>query len=220
MGIRNRTPIGTLREQRRSAENLPLLEAQAVKALVRVRAHKTPENSQPHAPERTENLIERLRTVLHSENSKNFDGTSSDYHVLQDELARISQHHQQNLSENTRDLVDLEAPRKHIETASPFRYVVIDGGKKSDDFALIPKLDRAPSNFDSYTRQLPKDPAPRLMPLTLLITDVENKAPARLPSDPSDEAASFTQSSVTHPPAASKGSVLPKSLVLSLLGDK
>ncbi|MES2743803.1 MAG: hypothetical protein V4655_00190 [Bdellovibrionota bacterium] len=220
MGIRNRTPIGTLREQRRSAENLPQVEAQAVKALMRVRSHKAPEHAQPHAPERTEDLIERLRTVLQSENSKTIDGTHSDYHVLQDELARISQHHQQNLSENARDLVDLEAPRKHIETASPFRYVVIAGDKKSDDFPTIPKLDRAPSNLDSYTRQLPKDPTPRLMPLTLLITDVENKAPAKMPADPSDEAASFTQSSVTYQATASKGRVLPKSLVLSLLGDK
>lgn len=231
MGIRNRTSIGTLREQRKSAENLPQAEAVKAKAPVasRARLQSQAQSLQPLAPgvsshkapgEKSEHLLERLRTVL--KNERPLDESASDLSVIQDELARISQHHQSARAESAREILELEAPKRHFETSSPFRYVVINGGKneKDGDFPLIPKLDRAPSNFDIYTRDLPKDPAPRFMPLTLLISEDDSRSKTVAPADPSQEAASFTQSKVTYPVSVNKGSVLPKSLVLSLLDDK
>lgn len=222
MGIRNRTPIGTLREQRKRAESVPQVEAVKAKAtdLSRARSLMLSSDQDPNAlSEKSENLIERLRTVLRSENAK-ITEQASDYEVLQDELSRISQHHQHSRAEHIKDLVDLEAPRKHIEMATPFRYVVINGGKMSDDFPVIPKLDRAPSSFEMYAQDLPKNPTPRLMPLTLLISEEAVEAPVAVPHDPSHDAAQLTQSSVTYQPAPKKGSTLPKNLVLSLLDDK
>jgi hypothetical protein len=221
MGIRNRTPIGTLREQRRSAENLPQVEAYPGSAQGRARIHKAPEGPQDpiRAHDKSEDLIGRLRTVLQKENSKVHDSSITDYLVLRDELARISYHHQLSMAEEARKLIDLEPPRGHLETSSPFLYVVIDGGKKSQDFPMIPKLDRAPSNLDSYRREWPKDQAPRLISLTLLINDDEPQSLKSFASNPSDEAASFTQSSVTYQTSPNQVNLLPKSLVLSLLGN-
>lgn len=220
MGIRNRTPIGTLRDQRRNAESVPQVEASKAKTPVRARAPKATLDEKLEIPQETsDSLLERLRIVLRSEGGKSPDSLT-EFQVLQDEITRISQHHQQSRTDNTKDLIDLDAPRKHIETAAPFRYIVINGGKSSPSFPLIPKLDRAPSSFDIYTQEIPKEYTPRSMPLTLLICPEENEIKVMVSHDSSHEAAQLTQIRVSSQSATKKGSILPKSLVITLLDDK
>lgn len=231
MGIRNRTSIGTLRDQRKRAESVPA-KAEAVKAkpqAVRARSLALGPDVDSSIPsDKSDNLIERLRTVLRSENSR-LDDSSSDFELIQDELSRISQHHKQARAEDIKDLVDLEPSRRHIEIGSmPFRIMLINGGKASagadhaspNDFPTIPKLDRAPSSLDMYAQDIQADPTPKFVPLTLLISETEELKAAPVSTDPSQEAAQLTQSSMTSVNPAKKGETLPRNLVLSLLGDK
>lgn len=226
MGLRFRTPIGSLREQRRKAEGQPL-SPQASKATPS-RHRKFESLSDRFASvgefDKRESLIERLRTVLASE--PNPDDSLSEYQVLQDELSRISHHQQTHRGDKSQGLADLNVPRNmFFDSAAPFRYIVIDGGKSSKDFEdRIDRLDSAPVNLDGYVNSIRSfdEPAPRSMPLTLLLSaDLESAVAApKVKADPSHDAAQLTQSNVAYPSQAKERSILPKSLVLSLLDDK
>ncbi len=222
MGIRNRTPIGTLREQRRSAESANQPEASKPKVMASVRARISSQmpsgEADPRVLEKGDSLLLRLRDVLKSDQGRELE-SQSDYQIIQDELSRIVQHHQQSRSETIQDLVDLTMPRKQIESRAPFRYIVIDGGKKTDEFSPIPKLERAPTNFDMYAEELKAEPAPKSVPLTLLLNPETESTPVKTEHDPSHEAAALTHNKVLSSSPATKGATLPKSLVLSLLDN-
>lgn len=158
MGLRFRTPIGSLREQRRKAEGqLPHQAGRATATRYRNTESLSASPSTPSETERDGNkrdsLIERLRTVLANDRTQGA-GNASEYDVIQDELARISHHQAANRSDGSKTPVDLNVPRHmFFDADAPFRIVVIDGGKKSGDFAdLIPKLHSAPSNLDAYAK--------------------------------------------------------------------
>lgn len=225
MGLRFRTPIGSLREQRRKAEGqLPQFAGRA--STLRYRNSESLDEASTSAGEfdKREGLIERLRSIL--VNEPHPSDILSEYQVIQDELARISHHQQAHRGDSSKGLVDLNVPRNmFFDSAAPFRYIVIDGGKNSSDFPdALAKLDSAPNNLDGYMSQLPyfEESAARSMPLTLLLSsDLEKEALAPKPkADPSHDAAQLTQSNVAYSSPAKERSVLPKSLILSLLDEK
>ncbi|RYZ60154.1 MAG: hypothetical protein EOP07_01790 [Proteobacteria bacterium] len=224
MGLRFRTPLGSLREQRRKAEGL--LPTQGLKT-TQLRFRNTdlsPESISVVESGKRESLIERLRTVLASE--PNIESSLTEYQVIQDELSRISHHQQVNRGDSAKALGDLDLPRTmFFDSAAPFRYIVIDGGKNSQDFfEPISRLENAPNNLDAYVSAVREfdEPAPRSMPLTLLISaDAEKSVVEAKPkADPSHDAAQLTQNNVAYSAQPKERSILPKSLVLSLLDDK
>ncbi|MBC7661209.1 MAG: hypothetical protein H7249_16045 [Chitinophagaceae bacterium] len=225
MGLRFRTPIGSLREQRRKAEGQVPAQVGRV-ATTRYRNSNGVDASMPVSDSefgKRENLIERLRSVL-ADGRNDIDESLSEYQVIQDELARISHHQQVNRTEGSEGLIDLDVPRTmFFNSAAPFRYVVIDGGKKTNDFNQpLQRLNCAPVNLDAYVQNVRPlaEPAPRAVPLTLLLSSDPEPNTPKIKADPSFDAATLTQSNVTHNSLPKERSLIPKSLVLSLLDDK
>jgi hypothetical protein len=224
MGLRFRTPLGSLREQRRKAEGL--LPTQGLKtAPYRFRNTESSGDSVSVVESgKRDSLIERLRTVLASE--PDMESSLTEYQVIQDELSRISHHQQVNRGDSAKALNDLDLPRTmFFDSAAPFRYIVIDGGKNSPDFfEPISRIENAPNNLDAYVTAVRgfDEAAPRSMPLTLLISaDAEKVMSEPKPkADPSRDAAQLTQNNVAYSSQPKERSILPKSLVLSLLDDK
>ena len=148
MGLKYRTPIGTLRDQRRKAESqLPLNGGRG--NTLRFRNTDSLGDQLPTAGEylKREHLIERLRNVLAADKS-NAGLEHSEYEAIQDELARISQHQAASRQDGSKHPLELMIP-KNMFIDSPFRYVIINGGKSSGDFESIPKLTSAPVNLDA-----------------------------------------------------------------------
>ncbi len=225
MGLRFRTPIGSLREQRRKAEGLlPLPSSRQSKLRYRNTESLGDGVATESEFDKREILIERLRTVLASES--NPIESLSEYRVLQEELARISHHQQANRNDASKSLTDLNVPRTmFFDSSSPFRYLVIDGSKNSAKFAdPIAKLDCALVNLDAYVANLRffVEKTPRSIPLTLLISS-DGKAqplPAAPPANPAHDAATLTHNKVAYSIQPKEKSLIPRPLLLSLLDPR
>ena len=223
MGLRFRTPIGSLREQRRKAEGqLPHQAGRATTLRYRNKESLGDSMATENEFGKRVSLIERLRTVLASDRSQ-AGASLSECQVLQDELARISHHQQVNRNDGSKTLVDLNVPRNmFFDSAAPFRYVIFDGGKKTIEFEQpIQKLQSAPTNLDAYVSNITPfdEQIPRSMPLTLLLSSDAETIVVKPNTDPAHEAAQLTQSNVTHSTNPKERSFISKSLVLSLLDD-
>lgn len=225
MGLRFRTPIGSLREQRRKAEGqTPLNPSRPVSLRYRNTESLGDTGTTNIEFGKRESLIERLRTVLASE--PNPIENLSEYRVLQEELARISHHQQANRNDASKNLVDLNVPRTlFFDASAPFRYIVIDGTKNASDFASpIPKLDSGLTNLDGYVSNVRffHDKATRSVPLTLLISPDADApvVPTMTQADPAQDAAKLTQSNVACLTQPKGKSIIPRPLLLSLLDSK
>jgi hypothetical protein len=214
MGLRYRTPISTLRDQRLRAEQQHVPQQKVTASQLRVRALDSLHNSANDGKskdkdrQKSRELLERLRLALQDDTSHN--DTSTEYHSLQDEIARVK----------LRQMAGQEpgaAPQEiqmdtYRASTQPFLLVLVP--EAADSFPKrIRRLDSPLANFDCYMPAIQAADSPS-RPLSLAPEAVEAECPAK---DHSDHAADLVQDTMTRP--TSKDMQIPTSLALSLLND-
>lgn len=213
MGLRYRTPISTLHEQRRRAEREKT--AQRVTAShLRIRALESLRSNRHESNDgaKSRELLERLRLALQDENSQSQDA-SQEYHSLQDELARVNMRHMGDQNTIPAEIeVSMDAYRSSTQ---PFTLVLVNNSESKGFPKQIRRLESPLSNFSSYLpERAESDQAPR----ALTLAPVETRAPV-IPKDHSDHAAQLVQDAMTEDKPKSADTQIPASLALSLLND-
>lgn len=209
MGLRYRTPISTLHEQRRRAEK-EAVSGRVTVSHLRVRALESLQNGRSDGKDgaKGRELLDRLRQALQGEINPTQDA-EQEYNALQDELARVNmrQMHGQNPAATAEIEIQMDAYRSSTQ---PFTLVLINNEESKSFPKRISRLDAPLSNFASY---LPEPEAPKGPPVLTLAP----QAPAPLPKDHSDFAAQLVQDAMSE--SKSADTQISASLALSLLND-
>lgn len=233
MGLRHRTPISVLREQRRSADQeaeaasrglSPLKAAASRRHLLRDEKNSSSAaHNQASTLESDLALLLRLRSSL-APSKLLEEGARSACQALEDEIRRLGQlqaqaaHSTRRLPEDTQ--IEPSVYPQPDQDDLPYRYLKIVPPPATSK-AQIQRLDVAPRDLSAYHcgpgEQRRPESGKALSLVSVPLESEERQSDRQEASGPSEEAAAFVHQILKPAESTDESQRLPQKLVLSLL---